>query len=382
MRRLADRYTMDLQVELTVDGQRQWVALQDLSRTGMFLQVSRSIPIGTTVGVAMSIGDGKRVVTSATVTHLLVPEDALRLGRYPGIGIQFHEPLEPTDQLFALAVERLCRAQRSSTPSIGLHIVIADGDTRMLQRQSNALAEAGFSVATATTGMEAIAACLRKRPDVIVLDRHLPVFDGFRVLETLAEDGTLAGVPVIVTSADLNDLAPAFERGAMDFIAKPFTTLELIVRARRLGHEAPRSRSSLFGSSFGRVILAGTLSDISLPALLTMFEVERKTGRLAVTGEHLAWIDIVEGRIASAGSATGEPDPRAILMTVLDWTSGSFELTGVAGPHDGDLALPITHLLLEHACLRDEQGREIVPPRKRCATAPEVQVTGAADIVA
>ncbi len=382
MRRLADRYTIDLQVELTdytpgadglVDGQRQWVALQDLSRTGMFLQVSRPIAIGTSVHVAFTT-EGKRVATYATVTHVLVPDDALRLGRYPGIGIQFREACEPADHLFALAVERLCRAQRSSTPNIGLHIVIADGDTRMLQRQSNALAEAGFSVATATTGMEAIAACLRKRPDVIVVDRHLPVFDGFRVLETLAADGMLVTVPVIVTSADLNDLAPAFERGAMDFIAKPFTTLELVVRARRLAQASPRTSE--------RVILSGTLSDISLPALLTMLEVEKKTGRLALTGEHVAWIDIVDGHVANAGSATGETDARAVLMSLLDWTSGSFELTGIAGPHDGDLALPIMHLLLDHACLRDEQGRHIAPPRKRCSTAPELLVGDTTDAVA
>lgn len=374
MRRLADRYTIDLQVELTVDGQRQWVALQDLSRTGMFLQVSRAIPIGTKVHVAISIGAGKRVVTGATVTHLLAPEDALRLGRYPGIGIAFREPADPADQMFALTIERLCRAQRSHTPNTGLHIVIADGDTRMLQRQSNALAEAGFSVATATTGMEAIAACLRKRPDVIVIDRDLPMFDGFRVLETLSEDGSLVTVPVIITSPDLHDLAPAFERGAMDFIAKPFTTLELIVRARRLAQSAPRAGD--------RVILAGTLTDLSLPALLSMLEVEKKTGRVALTGEYVAWIDVVDGHIASAGSATGETDPHAVLMTLLDWTHGSFEVTAIAGPHDGDLALPIMHVLLDHACLRDEQGREIAPPRKRCSTAPELLVADTAKAVA
>lgn len=365
---------MDLQVELTALGQRQWVALQDLSRTGMFLQVSRPIPIGTPVQIAIAIGEGKRVVTAATVTHLLMPEDALRLGRYPGVGVRFREPADPADQMFALTIERLCRAQRSTTPNTGLHIVIADGDTRMLQRQSSALAEAGFSVATATTGMEAIAACLRKRPDVIVIDRALPVFDGFRVLETLAADSALCTVPVIVTSADLNDLATAFERGAMDFIAKPYTTLEMIVRARRLAQSAPRATE--------RVILAGTLNDLSLQALLTMLEIEKKTGRLVLTGEYVGWIDIVAGRVASAGSATGETDVRAVLMTLLDWTHGSFELTALASPVVENLALPITHLLLEHACSRDEQGRDLAPVRKRCATAPELLVAETTPAVA
>ena len=61
-------------------------------------------------------------------------------------------------------------------------------------------------------------------------------------------------------------------------------------------------------------------------------------------------------------------------MTLLDWTHGSFELTAIAGPHDSELSLRIMHLLLEHACLRDEQGREIAPPRKRLSTAPELHV--------
>ena len=372
MRRKADRYTMDLQVELVADRRRQVVALQDISRTGMFLQLSQPIPIGTKVQIAF-VSDGKRVATGATVTHLLAPPDALRLGRYPGIGVQFREPTDPGDQLFAVAIERLCRAQRTNAPITGLHIVIADGDTRILQRQSNALAEAGFSVATATTGMEAIAACMRKRPDVMVIDRDLPVFDGFRVLETVIQDAALVAVPVIITSSDLGDLAAAFERGAMDFIAKPFTMLEMIVRARRLALASPRPTE--------RVVLSGTLSDLPLPALLSMLELEKKTGRLAVTGEHVAWIDIVDGKVAGAGSATGEPDAKAILMTLLDWTHGTFELTAIAGPH-GDLALPIMHLLLDHACLRDEQARSIAPPRKRLQTAPELHVTDAVHAVA
>jgi CheY-like chemotaxis protein len=340
---------MDLQVELIVDGRSQWVALQDLSRTGMFVQLSRPIAVGSRIHIALQ-HEGRRVITGGRITHLLAPPDALRLGRYPGVGIAFREAMDPADQLFAIAIDQLCRTQRASAPSLGLHAVIADPDARFLSRISNAMSEAGFSVATASTGMEAVAACLRQRPDVVVVARDLPVVDGFRVLDTLAQDPSLAAVPVIVTSDDLNDLAPAFDRGALDFIAKPYTTLELIVRSRRLAVASPRPTD--------RVVLAGTLNELGLPALLMMLELERKSGRLALTGEHVAWIDISEGKIVGAGSATGQKDTRAIVMDLLSWTHGTFELTNVAGPYDTDSTIGITPLLLAHACAYDEALRD------------------------
>jgi CheY-like chemotaxis protein len=340
---------MDLQVELIVDGRSQWVALQDLSRTGMFVQLSRPLRVGSRVHVALT-HDNRRVISGGTVTHLLAPPDALRLGRYPGVGIAFREPGDPAEQLFAVTVDQLCRTQRASSPSLGLHAVIADSDSRFLSRMSNAMSEAGFSVATASTGMEAVAACLRQRPDVVVVARDLPVVDGFRVLDTLAQDPALASIPVIVTSDDLNDLAPAFDRGALDFIAKPYTTLELIVRSRRLAVASPRPTD--------RVVFAGTLNELGLPALLMMLELERKSGRLALTGEHVAWIDVSEGKIVGAGSATGATDTRSIVMDLLSWTHGTFEMTNVAGPYDMDSTIGITPLLLAHACAFDEALRD------------------------
>ena len=102
---------MDLQVELSVDGQRQWVALQDLSRTGMFVQLARPIPVGARVHVAISL-DGKRVITGGRVMHMLPPAEATKLGRYPGVGIAFREPNDPADQMFAITVDRLPPATR------------------------------------------------------------------------------------------------------------------------------------------------------------------------------------------------------------------------------------------------------------------------------
>ncbi len=343
---------MDLPVELFAHGQRRWVALEDLSRCGMFLQTLEPLEIGTKVLIAIA-PDGCRLVTTARVTHVLAAEEAATLGRHPGMGIEFRQPIDPADHLFMIGVERLVRDKRATAPEPGAHIVIGDPDTRLLERMSSSLGEAGFSVTTAATGMAVLAACLCRIPDVVLLDRSLPVLDGLRVLEAMAHDPRLAAIPVIMMSAVQTDIGPAFDRGAIDFVSKPFTTNEVIVRARRLAYASPRAND--------RVILRGTLADIALPALLTMLEMERKTGRLALTGEHVAWLDIEEGRIVSAGSSR-DTDAQTTMMSLLDWTSGTFELSSIAGPHNSELAVSIRHLLLDHAQHVDESSRIIRLP--------------------
>lgn len=234
-------------------------------------------------------------------------------------------------------------------------IIVATSHVRLLERLSAAFGEAGFSVGTAANGLEAIAACLRTKPDVLLVERVLPIVDGIEVVERITQHPKLAGVPVIVMSDDPRDGIEAFELGAMDFVAKPFSADELVLRVRRLVRATPQ------------VVFSGDLGELGLPALLTMFEHERKSGQLVVNRLGSAhdisatgWIDLDDGRIANARSTELLADPRTVLMSLLDWTAGTFELSNhrEALP-DCELALSITHLLLEHARLRDEASRGI-----------------------
>jgi len=346
---------MALTVEITAQGMTQKVSLQDLSRTGMFLQMSAPFPNGTELQVAIA-HEGRRVYAHANVTHSLPEAEARSLGRVAGVGIAFQSAFSPMDHMFQIAIERIVRERRTSVRPAGLHVVIADRSVRVLERMSCALDEAGCTVAIATTGMEVLAACMRRTPDVVLVERDLPVMDGLRVMAEMAADPTLAMVPVIITSEQPSDIDVAFEAGAMDFIAKPFTAVEVVARARRL----PRAQPVVTE----RVALRGSLADIELPALLTMFEHERKSGRLVLFGAQTAWIDVLDGRIIAAG-ASGPPAPsRAVMMSLLDWTHGSFELL-VTVPEETGVTYPITHLLLEHARIRDEAKRaaEQILPR-------------------
>ncbi|MDX2086382.1 MAG: response regulator [Kofleriaceae bacterium] len=344
MHRQADRYPMDLTVELAFQGTRRRLAIADLSRTGMFVRGINLSP-GAEVEIAIS-PDGKRIATTARVTHQLGATEAYALGRPAGVGLAFCEPKRISDRLFAVTVERLIREFREQAPANAVHILVADADPRLLARMSTELGASGFMVTTANSGVEALAACFRRAPDVILLDRALPVIDGHRVLATLEVDPQFARIPVIMTSADLGDLAPAFDRGALDFIAKPFTATEVVARARRL---------ATLASAPERVLLRGTLEGLNLGTLLTMFEMDRKTGRLMITSSDVGWIDIAEGRIVGAGTIAGL-DPQAALNAMLGWTEGTFELSSLA--EDGGLDLGITHVLLAHACAADEAQRD------------------------
>ncbi|HZJ66695.1 MAG TPA: response regulator [Kofleriaceae bacterium] len=352
VRRRNDRVAMNLPVELITDGKRVRAVSQDLSPFGMFVRLSPPLPVGTMVQLVIA-PNGQRLVATGRVTHALAEVEARTLGRFPGIGVAFSEPIRPSDQQFAQAIARMIERHAQHQPPAELRIVVADAETRVLERLSTALGTAGFSVATATNGMEAIGACLSRAPDVVLVERDMPVVDGLHVLQEMGRHPDLASVPVMMMSSEATDLIrlQAFQLGAMDFIPKPFTVLEVILRARRWARASQREA--------GRVVLRGALAELGLPSLLTMFELERKSGQLAVTRDQLvAWIDFVDGKIVRARSTEIDAESRTVMMNVLDWQAGYFELsTGNAAPTVADLDTTVTQLLLEHARLRDEAAR-------------------------
>ncbi|MBL0219390.1 MAG: response regulator [Myxococcales bacterium] len=343
---------MNLPVEVISNGKKLRAVSQDLSAFGMFIRMSPPLPAGTVVQVIIS-PNGQRLLTTGQVTHSLTEVEARTLGRFPGIGVVFRDPVRPADEQFAEAVLRLLENNAKHQHRADIRIVVGDPSTRLLERLSTALDNAGFSVATATNGMEAIGACLSKTPDVVLIERDMPVVDGLHVLQEMGRHAELASVPVMMMSEDASDLSrlQAVQLGAMDFIPKPFTVLEVIIRARRWARASQRDTE--------RVVLRGSLTEVNLPSLMTMFEQERKSGQLSVTREQsVAWLDFLDGKIVRARSTSIDADSRAVIMDVLDWQTGYFELiAGAPAVVASELSGTITHLLLEHARLRDEAQR-------------------------
>jgi len=92
----------------------------------------------------------------------------------------------------------------------------------------------GFRCRTAASGDEALARLRSTPPDLVVLDLMLPGMDGLEVCRRVRADPAIATVPIIMLTAkaDEVDRVVGLEMGADDYLAKPFSTKELVARVR------------------------------------------------------------------------------------------------------------------------------------------------------
>ena len=96
------------------------------------------------------------------------------------------------------------------------------------------LNQAGFRVRVATTGERALSALNEKWPDLVVLDLMLPDMSGLDILRKLRRDsGSAVRRDVLSAKQDEADRLKGFELGADDYVPKPFSPRELIVRVRK-----------------------------------------------------------------------------------------------------------------------------------------------------
>ncbi len=119
------------------------------------------------------------------------------------------------------------------------------------------LTREGFRVETAATGTEALTAVHRELPDLVVLDRMLPGVTGDEVLKTLKVEPSTRGVPVLVLTArrEQEERIEGLELGADDYLTKPFSPRELVLRV----HAILRRARDTAAPAGGRVLRAGPL---------------------------------------------------------------------------------------------------------------------------
>ena len=102
------------------------------------------------------------------------------------------------------------------------------------------------------TGLELLAA---SEPDLVVLDLMLPDQDGYEVLSRLRKNGDRTPVLVLTARSEETDVVMGFDRGADDYVTKPFSTVELLARVRALLRRVggPTGRDRLRVERFGDV---------------------------------------------------------------------------------------------------------------------------------
>jgi two-component system, OmpR family, alkaline phosphatase synthesis response regulator PhoP len=115
-------------------------------------------------------------------------------------------------------------------------VLCADDDEDILSLVSLRLERAGYRVARARDGEEALEQARALRPDVIVLDVMMPRRTGVEVLGELRADPALAATKVILLSARVqeSDIDRGLEAGADAYLAKPFKAPELVAKVEEL----------------------------------------------------------------------------------------------------------------------------------------------------
>jgi two-component system phosphate regulon response regulator PhoB len=129
-------------------------------------------------------------------------------------------------------------------------ILVVDDEPDLLELVRFNLDRAGFRVETAASGEEALARLRRSTPDLLVLDLMLPDLSGEEVCRRLRANPSLAGLPVIMLTAKSEevDRVVGFELGADDYVTKPFSPRELVLRVKALlrrSYEAAASSAPL-----------------------------------------------------------------------------------------------------------------------------------------
>jgi two-component system alkaline phosphatase synthesis response regulator PhoP len=154
-------------------------------------------------------------------------------------------------------------------------ILVIDDEPKIVELCNDYLRAAGFEVITAGDGLQGLALTRSQKPDLVVLDLMLPGMDGLDLCRALLHEGN---TPIIMLTARIEetDKLIGLEMGADDYMTKPFSPRELVVRVRTVLRRASGDASS-------EVIRAGDLTldrsryQVNLPdrsVVLTLTEFE------------------------------------------------------------------------------------------------------------
>lgn len=126
----------------------------------------------------------------------------------------------------------------SRPPAPGEHprVLVVDDEADIVALVVYHLAKSGFRVSSASSGPEAVAIARHERPALVVLDLMLPGMSGFDVLRDLRQDPATRDVAVLMLTArkDETDRIRGLSLGADDYLTKPFSPQELVLRVQAI----------------------------------------------------------------------------------------------------------------------------------------------------
>jgi len=113
--------------------------------------------------------------------------------------------------------------------------LVVDDDPIVRDLLNHTLSSGGLKVDTACDGLEALTYLSTHTPDIVILDRFMPRLEGGTVLYEIQNKINLKSIPVLILTSMVNrgEAKNWFERGAADFIPKPFDPEEVLMRVQQ-----------------------------------------------------------------------------------------------------------------------------------------------------
>jgi DNA-binding response OmpR family regulator len=123
-----------------------------------------------------------------------------------------------------------------SKSAVRSKVLVVDDEPEAVELVEFNLRQAGYSVVTAADGADALNKARTTQPNLIVLDLMLPEVDGLEVCKMLRRDPATAAIPIVMLTAKAAEIdrVLGLELGADDYVTKPFSPRELVLRIKKL----------------------------------------------------------------------------------------------------------------------------------------------------
>jgi len=247
-------------------------------------------------------------------------------------------------------------------------VLIVEADEWVTTLFRKFLVDAGYETDVALSARLGFERAVATLPDLVLVDVVLPDIDGFWVTRRIrAERSRLATTPIllIAQAEDHGARLEGLALGADVLLAAPFRYDEVIAQVDALVEMAKRIRARRDSTHaepaapISESAFRGDVAHISIPTMLTMLEMERRTGRLRIRsdGQPQLTIELWEGAIVGTMMDRESRDPVSVVSAAIALSRGKYTFEPERVELSGRTRHTSSSLLLEAARRADEQRR-------------------------